>query len=302
MPGVLRDYALFHALVAFICCTVAIVRLRAVFLREVSGPRRKRKRTSSRWRCRPSVGNRPMLWKEMFSGPRMSSDWLGRIALALVVGISFAPAIWIGYYFYFEPLVIGDELPAVMNGYVRVVGTIVACASLFAVALRASSSVTTERERQTWDSVLITPLDRMRHPVRQVARCDSEPALGSPLASGNLDPGHSHRWVEHRRRAAPGGRVSGLRRILEQPWALVLDDQPFQPVRIFVPCWSPPSWRVATGFFCFGRSLIPRVSPRTSDGSRALPSRRRCRSDSWPSPLTSSRPMLAGFKSGLFSY
>jgi ABC-type transport system involved in multi-copper enzyme maturation permease subunit len=158
-PDVLRNYALFHALVALVCCTVAIVRLRAVFLREVSGPRRKRMRTSWRWRRRPPVSDRPMLWKEMFGGLRLSADWPGRIALGLMVGGSFAPAIWIGYYVYFEPLVIDNELPAWMNAYVRGVGTIVACGCLLGIALRASGSVTGERERQTWESVLITPLE-----------------------------------------------------------------------------------------------------------------------------------------------
>jgi hypothetical protein len=158
-PDVLRNYALFHVLVALLSCTLAIVRLRAVFLREVSGPRRKRIRTAWTWRRRPPVGNQPMLWKEMFGGSRMSVDWPGRIALALLVGGSFAPAAWIGYYAYSEPLVIGDELPAWMNGYVRGAGTVVACVCLLVIALRASSSVTGERERQTWESVLVTPLE-----------------------------------------------------------------------------------------------------------------------------------------------
>jgi hypothetical protein len=158
-PDLLRDYALFHVPVAILCCTLAIVRLRAVYLHEVSGPRRKRIRTAWRWGRRPPVGNQPMLWKEMFGGSRMSADWLGRIALGLLVAFSFAPAVWIGYYAYFEPLVIGDDLPRWMNGYVRGAGTVVACVCLLAIALRASSSVTGERERQTWESVLVTPLE-----------------------------------------------------------------------------------------------------------------------------------------------
>jgi ABC-type Na+ efflux pump permease subunit len=100
-----------------------------------------------------------MLWKETFRGVRMSADWLGRIALGLLVALSFAPAVWIGYCAYFEPLLIGNEFPRWMNGYVRVVGSIVACVCLLAVALRASSSITGERERQTWESVLVTPLE-----------------------------------------------------------------------------------------------------------------------------------------------
>jgi ABC-type transport system involved in multi-copper enzyme maturation permease subunit len=39
------------------------------------------------------------------------------------------------------------------------VGTLVAGLSLLGIALRASSSVSGERDRQTWDSILTTPLD-----------------------------------------------------------------------------------------------------------------------------------------------
>src|SRR5207248_700973 len=42
---------------------------------------------------------------------------------------------------------------------VRVAGTLVACLLLMAVAVRASSAVSLERDRQTIDGLLTTPLD-----------------------------------------------------------------------------------------------------------------------------------------------
>ncbi len=46
-----------------------------------------------------------------------------------------------------------------MNGWVRIVGTGVACLTLLAVGVRASSSISGEREKQTFDSLLTCPLD-----------------------------------------------------------------------------------------------------------------------------------------------
>src|SRR5688500_2057016 len=46
-----------------------------------------------------------------------------------------------------------------VNQWVRVVGTLVACLTLLGVAVRAASSVSGERDRQTLDSLLTTPLD-----------------------------------------------------------------------------------------------------------------------------------------------
>jgi hypothetical protein len=46
-----------------------------------------------------------------------------------------------------------------MNIWVRVLGSLVACLLLLAVAARASSSICNERDRQTFDALLTTPLD-----------------------------------------------------------------------------------------------------------------------------------------------
>ena len=46
-----------------------------------------------------------------------------------------------------------------MNIWVRIAGTIVAILLLLAVAVRAATTVTNERDRQTMDSLLTTPLD-----------------------------------------------------------------------------------------------------------------------------------------------
>jgi hypothetical protein len=52
-----------------------------------------------------------------------------------------------------------QELGQAMNIWVRIAGTVVAILLLLAVAVRAATSVTNERDRQTMDSLLTTPLD-----------------------------------------------------------------------------------------------------------------------------------------------
>src|SRR5262249_15127893 len=46
-----------------------------------------------------------------------------------------------------------------MNVWVRIAGTAVAFILLLAVAVRAATSITNERDRQTWESLLTSPLD-----------------------------------------------------------------------------------------------------------------------------------------------
>src|SRR5262249_41186035 len=43
--------------------------------------------------------------------------------------------------------------------WVRIVGTLVACLTLLGVAVRAASSISGERDRQTFDSLLTAPID-----------------------------------------------------------------------------------------------------------------------------------------------
>src|SRR5581483_7970470 len=52
-----------------------------------------------------------------------------------------------------------DEIARAMNIYLRTVGTLIACLMLLSVSVRAAGSVSGERDRQTMDSLLTSPLD-----------------------------------------------------------------------------------------------------------------------------------------------
>jgi ABC-type transport system involved in multi-copper enzyme maturation permease subunit len=161
LPAVLRSYLLFHALVAGVCATWAVLRLRAVALKESYG-RVRRPSGVRRMFGRPRVGGWPMIWKEVVAEPGLRLNWFGRIILIVLIVLSFLPLIFIVD---FDTLSRGgpfssgyDTFAQSMNYWVRTVGTLVACLTLLAVAVRGSSSISGERDRQTWDSLVATPL------------------------------------------------------------------------------------------------------------------------------------------------
>jgi ABC-type transport system involved in multi-copper enzyme maturation permease subunit len=170
LPGYLRNYALFHGIIAVGGPLWAVLRLRAIALKETSQPARRRRRPLRLWR-RVRLGNQPMIWKEVFADPGLRVPWLGQVVLVLLVLASFVPVAVLGYQFIegtidapfrffggqpepWEALAQSSQL-----WVVRVAGTGVACLLLMAVAVRAASGISVERDRQTLDGLLTTPLD-----------------------------------------------------------------------------------------------------------------------------------------------
>jgi len=171
----LRNFAIFHGVAIAVCTALSVWRVRAVALKESSTSTRK---TARSWRVkhRPPVGNSPMLWKEILAEPGFRFHWLGRIIVYILVVVSFIPALTILCYalvtflnegfptdhsnYYYSRYSSWDRIGMTMNtSSVRPVGTIVACFLLLSVAVRASTSITSERERETFDTLLTTPMD-----------------------------------------------------------------------------------------------------------------------------------------------
>jgi ABC-type transport system involved in multi-copper enzyme maturation permease subunit len=159
---VLRGYLLFHSLLALACILWAVLRLRAVALKETYG-RTQRLRLAVRWFGRPKVGLNPMVWKEVHAEPGLRIHWFGRIIIVLLVLGSFVPVI----YFlddYFNDMrgwrnSAAESLAEKMNWWGRLVGAMVGTLLLIGVAVRAAGSITGERDKQTFDSLLTSPLD-----------------------------------------------------------------------------------------------------------------------------------------------
>jgi ABC-type transport system involved in multi-copper enzyme maturation permease subunit len=144
---------------------VAVVRLRPNSLRWLDG---QAGRPWSGWRIgrrrvRP-MGDRPMLWKEIYIERRNSlgglGKWLGVLAVLYLV---LASLILAG--FYLDALVRRTSIDAASARLVWFQRAIVETApwfSLFlawAVGLRAAVAIASERERGTWDALLTSPLE-----------------------------------------------------------------------------------------------------------------------------------------------
>jgi ABC-type transport system involved in multi-copper enzyme maturation permease subunit len=162
LAACLRDYVLFHTLFGFIFIAWSIARVRAIALKQAVTPQGGR---SSRWwrLWRPRLRNSPMLWKELFAESGLRFNALGRIAvLLLALGTVFPLGLIVSNYFGLPwgggPYHDWRWLSESMNVWVRIVGSASACLMLLGVAARASSCFSGERDRQTLDSLLTTPL------------------------------------------------------------------------------------------------------------------------------------------------
>src|SRR5712692_7037532 len=159
LPGLIGNYALIHGLAALAATTWAVARMRAVAMTETIV--RKSRAGRWRWLLRPGMRGKPMMWKEVILEAGLGFNRLGRIVVALIILASFLPALWIVY-----PYVVGNvpstqpwiHVEEAVNQWVRSVGTIVASLVLLGIGIRAAGAVSGEREKQTLDNLLTTPL------------------------------------------------------------------------------------------------------------------------------------------------
>jgi ABC-type transport system involved in multi-copper enzyme maturation permease subunit len=154
LPGLVRGYAIFHVVLCLACIGWSIVRVRAIAIRQAQGATTKA--FKRRLFVKPPIGTHPMVWKEVFAERGLRLTLFMRILLVVLVGASLVPAGLI--LFHPGQNQSGADLSDAMNTWVRVAGTMVACLLLLAVASRAASSLSGERDRQTMDALLASPL------------------------------------------------------------------------------------------------------------------------------------------------
>ena len=165
LPSLLGNYAIFHGSLTLLFTVWAVLRLRPVALKEAFG-KPKKVNLGVRLFGRPAIGTQPMLWKEIFAESGLNFHWLGRALVCILVAISFLPVVFILYEYleYQSNSMRGwisrpNYLAEMMNVWVRIAGTIAAVLLLLTVAVRASSAISGERDKQTLDGLLTTPLD-----------------------------------------------------------------------------------------------------------------------------------------------
>jgi ABC-type transport system involved in multi-copper enzyme maturation permease subunit len=194
----LGDYALAHLTLMVLFLLWAGFRLRSIALRQEfgggkrlktlsdsrpvarpgeptpSGPPRKRGlRRFLPKRRRPEIGDDPILWKEVFVDSGLKLGWVALICGAILVLLSFFPAIliiqealfttntWRPRGDLFDP-VRWEILARDMNAFARYVGAPVSALIFLTIAVRGSSSILGERDKHSLDVLFTTPLSAKR--------------------------------------------------------------------------------------------------------------------------------------------
>jgi ABC-type transport system involved in multi-copper enzyme maturation permease subunit len=140
---------------------LAAMRLRSASLQPAESTRRKR-RILRRHRV-PPVGKRPMVWKELYIEQMRTVNRIARLlGLVLIV-------LYLGGSFLLAGLILLGRIDPAWSGLQNLAqmqyrsfafaNTAMAWLIQWAIGLRAAVSISSERERNTWDSLLCSPLD-----------------------------------------------------------------------------------------------------------------------------------------------
>ncbi len=153
----LRNYSLFHIAVGLLCTVWATLSLRYVYRKQNFGTT-VAKATAGKEKARRPIFNRPVLWKELHIHVRMTR--FTKVLYILFVLGCLSPLGFVIYYSmtsYYRSST-WEQFRESINIYIRIVGTIVGCITLLALVVRSASMITHEREKQTLDSLLVSPL------------------------------------------------------------------------------------------------------------------------------------------------
>src|SRR5439155_26231246 len=141
---VVRDYVVFHLLVAVACLAWASVRLRPVCAERGDGPPLTPKSKSKRTLPRPPVSDRrPVTWKMLYCDQRMVRTYFSRRFVTALFVLSFVPLAMV--IFFALAFAKPEELPSAVNAVLRGLGTLMLCGGLLHIAGQAAVSVTRVR-------------------------------------------------------------------------------------------------------------------------------------------------------------
>ena len=160
--SVLGPYVVFHAAVLVVLTAVATLKLRTWNGEEqptLAHPVAAVRTQSQLRRLLPAIGKNVILWKELYAESNYQPHPLVHAVLVLAGGL-FLMVAGLAYLFVLGMSVVEHQRSDGINLWVQVVGTPIACLMLLAIAVRAARCLVAEREQQTLDSLLTTPLSR----------------------------------------------------------------------------------------------------------------------------------------------
>jgi ABC-type transport system involved in multi-copper enzyme maturation permease subunit len=158
LPGVMIRYAAFHLAVSALCLFWSLAGLRLWARWQASGKRRRAYVIAFTQRRLPRVSNRPMLWKELHTEPLFRLGQAAQIIITTAVTLFLIFCAFVLTSVVVVGLMLGN-LAVAMNTTVRLMGTAVATMMVLGTAVRAAGAISGERDRQTMDSLLTTPID-----------------------------------------------------------------------------------------------------------------------------------------------
>ena len=151
--SLVRNQMIFSA----VCVAYATLSVRRVHIRQMG-----RSKAKSRWlilpRLRPGLGDRPMLWKELFAASASSKlGMIGRIAICVLAACVLVPIMYQFHETLTNPSGSGWRVESYLMA-TTICGMLVSCGILLLIATRSACSITSEKERDCWQSLLSTPL------------------------------------------------------------------------------------------------------------------------------------------------
>ncbi|MBI1830295.1 MAG: ABC transporter permease, partial [Planctomycetes bacterium] len=179
VPLVTR-YAIFHGILSLACILWSIARLRVIALQQtVSGTTQE----LSWWeQFRAPIGDLPMLWKELYIEGRLKFNWLIWGLAIILVLITVGIGLWLIGQYLWDIFVLGAEpwigFSMQLNIWFRIAGTGVASLLLLMIGVRASTCITSERERDTFDALLTTPMTAEEILTAKLVGCLTSMRLG----------------------------------------------------------------------------------------------------------------------------
>jgi ABC-type transport system involved in multi-copper enzyme maturation permease subunit len=159
LPKIMLLYAGFHLTLALLCFLASVIGLRLWARWQASGRKRRAYVIALTQPRLPRVSSRrPMLWKELHTEPLIRLGEAAQIIIttAVAMGLLFAGFVLICV------VVVGltvGHMEESMNNTVRLMGTVLACFLVLGAAVRAAGAISGERDRQTMDTLLTTPID-----------------------------------------------------------------------------------------------------------------------------------------------
>lgn len=165
--------------IGLVSFSIAVLRLRAAYIRQLESSGKSKRRLPFLQLRRPVVGNRPLLWKERWVegiAPlailRQVPTWFGVIVVFLLTTASSLSILIANLPVNFTPGKVFDMfvtldwwnlLKVLLQSHVSgrefyTQGYVMMMLAGLVVGIRCSGAVTGERERATWEALLLTPL------------------------------------------------------------------------------------------------------------------------------------------------